>query len=100
MPVSTGKAAMMLFAADKEVSKNYIFGASATLIVVTVIVVIAGTVLWGFIYEKCFNFLAGAGFILTGAITLVRVAPLRRLTPHVHFIEANAPSLDRQRPRN
>ena len=90
MPVSSGEAATMLFAAGKEVSKNHIFGASAALIVV-----IAGTVLWEFIYEKCFNFLAGAGFILIGAITLVRVSPLRRLTPHVHFIEANAPTLDR-----
>tara|TARA_B100000214_G_scaffold258047_1_gene190368 strand:+ start:954 stop:1241 length:288 start_codon:yes stop_codon:yes gene_type:complete len=95
MPVSSGEAATMLFAAGKEVSKNHIFGASAALIVVTVKVVIAGTVLWEFIYEKCFNFLAGAGFILIGAITLVRVSPLRRLTPHVHFIEANALTLDR-----
>ena len=45
MPVSTGKAAMMLFAADKEVSKNHIFGASAALVVVTAIVVIAGAAL-------------------------------------------------------
>ena len=66
---------MMLFAADKEVSKNHIFGAYAALIVVTVKVVIAGTVLWEFIYEKCFNFAAGAGFILIGAITVVRVSP-------------------------
>ena len=36
MPVSSGKAATILFAADKEVSKNYIFGVSAALIVVTV----------------------------------------------------------------
>ena len=67
MPVSTGKAAMMLFAADKEVSKNYIFGASAALIVVTLIGVIAGTVVWEFIYGKCLNFTAEAGFILIGA---------------------------------
>ena len=66
MPVSTGKAAMMLFAAEKEVSKNYIFGASAALIVVTLIGVIAGTVLWEFICEKCLNFLAGAGLLLIG----------------------------------
>ena len=75
MPVSTGKAAMMLFAADKEVSKNYILGASAALIVVTFIGVIAGTVLWEFIYVKCLNFIAEAGFILIGAITLVLISP-------------------------
>ena len=56
----------MLFAADKEVSTNRIFGASAALMVVTAIVVIAGTVLSEFIYEKCLNLLAGAGFILIG----------------------------------
>ena len=75
MPVSSDEAATMLFAADKEVSTNHIFGASAALIVVTVKVVIAGTVLWDFIYERCFNFLAGAGFSLIGAITLVCVSP-------------------------
>ena len=56
----------MLFAADKEVSKNHIFGASAALVVVTAIVVIAGTVLSKLIYKKCLNLLAGAGFILIG----------------------------------
>ena len=56
----------MLFAADKEVSTNRIFGASAALMVVTAIVVIAGTVLSEFIYEKCLNLLAGVGFILIG----------------------------------
>ena len=66
MPVSSGKATTMLFATDKEVSKNYILGASAALIVVTVIGVIAGTVLSEFICEKCLNFLAGAGLLLIG----------------------------------
>ena len=75
IPVSTGTAAMMLFAADKEVSKHYIFGASAALIVVTLIGVIAGTVLWEFIYVKFLNFIAEAGFILIGAITLVLISP-------------------------
>ena len=66
MPVSSGKATTMLFATDKEVSKNYIFGASAALMVVTVIGVIADTVLSEFIYEKCLNLLAGAGQLLIG----------------------------------
>ena len=91
MPVSSGKAAPILFAADKEVSKNYIFGVSAALVVVTVIVVIAGTVLSEFIYEKCLNFLAGAGFILIGAIPLVRVS-------HPAVIDAPRPLYRSERP--
>jgi putative Ca2+/H+ antiporter (TMEM165/GDT1 family) len=65
--------ATMLFAADKEVSKWTVFwGASAALVVATVIGVIAGTVLSEFINERYLNYIAGAGFILIGAITLVR----------------------------
>ena len=65
--------ATMLFAADKEVSKWTVFlGASAALVVATGIGVIAGTLLSGFINEKYLNYLAGAGFILIGAFTLVR----------------------------
>ena len=65
--------ATMLFAADKEVSKWTVFwGASAALIVATAIGVIAGTLLSEFINEKYLNYLAGAGFILIGAFTLVR----------------------------
>ena len=65
--------ATMLFAADKEVSKWTVFlGASAALAVATAIGVIAGTLLSEFINEKYLNYLAGAGFILIGAFTLVR----------------------------
>ena len=65
--------ATMLFAADKEVSKWTVFwGASAALVVATVIGVIAGTVLSEFINERYLNYLAGAGFILIGALTLAR----------------------------
>jgi len=65
--------ATMLFAADKEVSKWTVFwGASAALIVATAIGVVAGTLLSEFINEKYLNYLAGAGFILIGAFTLVR----------------------------
>ena len=65
--------ATMLFAADKEVSKWTVFlGASAALVVATAIGVIAGTLLSEFIKEKYLNYLAGAGFILIGAFTLVR----------------------------
>ena len=65
--------ATMLFAADKEVSKWTVFwGASAALVVATVIGVIAGTVLSEFINERYLNYIAGAGFILIGALTLAR----------------------------
>jgi len=65
--------ATMLFAADKEVSKWIVFwGASAALVVATVIGVIAGTVLSEFINERYLNYIAGAGFILIGALTLAR----------------------------
>ena len=65
--------ATMLFAADKEVSKWTVFwGASAALVVATVIGVIAGTVLSEFINERYLNYIAGLGFILIGAFTLVR----------------------------
>ena len=65
--------ATMLFAADKEVSKwTVLLGASAALVVATAIGVIAGTLLSEFINEKYLNYLAGAGFILIGAFTLVR----------------------------
>ena len=65
--------ATMLFGADKEVGKwAVLLGASAALIVVTVIAFIAGTALSESINEKYLNYLAGAGFILIGAITLVR----------------------------
>ena len=66
--------ATMLFAADKEVSKWTVFwGASAALMVATVIGVIAGNVLSEFINEKYLNYIAGAGFILIGALTLARL---------------------------
>ena len=65
--------ATMLFAADKAVSKWSVFlGASAALVVATVIGVIAGTLMSEFINEKYLNYITGAGFILIGAITLVR----------------------------
>ena len=65
--------ATMLFAADREVSKWTVFwGAAAALVVATVIGVIAGAVLSEFINERYLNYIAGLGFILIGAFTLVR----------------------------
>ncbi|MAV68409.1 MAG: UPF0016 family membrane protein [Cellvibrionales bacterium TMED122] len=65
--------ATMLFAADREVSKWTVFwGAAAALVVATVIGVIAGAVLSEFINERYLNYIAGLGFILIGALTLVR----------------------------
>ena len=65
--------ATMLFAADKEVSKWTVFwGASAALMVATLIGVIAGNLLSDFINERYLNYIAGTGFILIGALTLAR----------------------------
>ena len=65
--------ATMLFAADREVSKWTVFwGASSALIVATAIGIIAGTVLSEFINERYLNYIAGVGFILIGAFTLLR----------------------------
>ena len=65
--------ATMLFAADREVSKWTVFwGASSALVVATVIGIIAGTMLSEFINERYLNYIAGIGFILIGAFTLVR----------------------------
>ena len=65
--------ATMLFAADGEVSKWTIFwGASAALVVASAIGVLAGTLMSAFINEKYLNYIAGTGFILIGAFTLVR----------------------------
>ena len=51
---------------------NCILGASAALLVATAIGVIAGALFSEYINEKYLNYLAGAGFILIGAFTLVR----------------------------
>ena len=65
--------ATMLFAADREVSEWTVFwGASSALIVATVIGIIAGSVLSECINERYLNYIAGVGFILIGAFTLVR----------------------------
>ncbi len=63
--------ATMLFASDKEISKNIVFiAASAALIVATAIGVLAGSLLTEYINEKYLHYIAGAGFVLIGAYTL------------------------------
>jgi len=63
--------ATMLFAADKEVSKYTVFiAASAALIVATALGVLAGSFLSDYINEKYLHYIAGAGFIAIGAVTL------------------------------
>ena len=93
--------ATMLFAADRAVSKWTVFlGASAALVVATVIGVIAGTLMSEFINEKYLNYIAGAGFILIGAITLVRAwcsLSLWRLTGCESSIDARAFTLNSSR---
>ena len=65
--------ATMLFAADKEVSKITIFLAgSAALIVASALGVLAGSVLSQVINERLLHYIAGAGFVLIGIVTLLR----------------------------
>ena len=65
--------ATMLFAADKEVSKFTVFlGASLALVVASAIGVMAGGFLSQYISEKALNYIAGAGFVCIGILTLYR----------------------------
>jgi len=64
--------ATMLFAADREVSKMTVFLAgSAALILASAIGVLAGSLMSEFINEKILHYIAGAGFIVIGAWTLI-----------------------------
>ena len=64
--------ATMLFAADREVSKLTIFlAASVALILASALGVLAGSVMSEYINEKMLHYVAGAGFIVIGAWTLV-----------------------------
>ena len=65
--------ATMLFAADKEVSKFTIFiGASLALIATSAIGVLAGSIISDYISAKHLQYIAGAGFIIIGAWTLMK----------------------------
>ncbi len=65
--------ATMLFAADKEVSKWTVFAAaSAALVLASALGVLAGSLLSAYISEKVLTWIAGVGFILIGAWTLLR----------------------------
>ncbi len=65
--------ATMLFAADKEVSKLTVFvGASLALIVASAIGVLAGSAISQYVSEKHLHYIAGIGFIVIGAWTLLK----------------------------
>lgn len=65
--------AVMLFAADKEVSKLAVFvGASLALMVSSAIGVLAGTLISQYISEKYLHYLAGIGFVGIGIWTLLK----------------------------
>lgn len=65
--------ATMLFAADREVSKWTVFvAASGALILCSALGVLAGALLSNYISEKLLTWIAGVGFILIGAWTLIR----------------------------
>lgn len=64
--------ATMLFAADREVSKMTVFlGASVALVLASAIGVLAGSVLSVYVSEKVLHYIAGTGFVLIGAWTLL-----------------------------
>ena len=63
----------MLFAADKEVSKWLVFiGASLALIATSALGVLAGSLLAQYVSPRTLQVIAGIGFILIGAWTLLR----------------------------
>lgn len=65
--------ATLLFAADKEVSKLTVFlGASLALILASGLGVLAGDTISQYISEKYLHYIAGAGFVVIGAWTLLR----------------------------
>jgi len=64
--------ATMLFAADREVSKLTVFaGAALALIFTSAIGVIAGGLLAQYVSERVLHYVAGTGFLLIGAYTLL-----------------------------
>jgi len=65
--------ATMLFASDSSVSKYTVFlAASLALVVAAGLGVLAGTVLGELINPKYLQYIAGAGFVAIGVITLIK----------------------------
>ena len=64
---------VMLFAADKEVSKSTVLlGASLALILASALGILAGSFLSHYINEKYLHYIAGLGFITIGIWTLIK----------------------------
>ena len=65
--------ATLLFAADKDVNKWLVFfGASLALIATSALGVLGGAVVSQYVSERMLHIIAGVGFILIGAWTLMR----------------------------
>lgn len=65
--------ATLLFAADREVNKWLVcIGASLALVATSAIGVLAGSLIAQFVSTQTLQILAGIGFILIGAWTLLR----------------------------
>lgn len=63
--------ATMLFATDKEVSKYTVFlAASAALVVASALGILAGSLLSEYINQRYLHYVAGAGFIGIGMVTI------------------------------
>lgn len=64
--------ATVLFAADKEINRTMVFiSASLALITATLIGVLVGSLISGYISVKQLHYLAGIGFIVIGIWTLL-----------------------------
>ena len=62
---------LMLFAADKDVSKLTVFlGSALALVLASAVGVAAGPLLSQVIHARMMSMIAGAGFILIGVFTL------------------------------
>ena len=65
--------ATMLFAADKEVDRLTVFaGASLALVFASAIGVLAGSWISNSINPRILSYIAGAGFIIIGIVTIVK----------------------------
>lgn len=65
--------ATLLFAADKDVSRWLVFlAASSALVVCAGLGVLLGGVISQWVSEKTLSYIAGAGFIAIGLLTLIR----------------------------
>jgi len=65
--------ATMLFASDKEVSRQTVFiGASLALVTASAIGVLVGGAISNYVSEKYLHYIAGVGFVVIGIWTVLK----------------------------